>query len=68
MMCCDRGDGRGAGRVQCRAAGLVVGDVARGDSIREMARTLGETLPRIRRFPRQWGGFLRFGGSTGQVI
>lgn len=33
-----------------------MGDVARGDSIREMARTLGETLPRIRRFPRQWGG------------
>jgi hypothetical protein len=28
----------------------------RGDSIREMERTLGETLPRIRRFLRQWGG------------
>jgi hypothetical protein len=27
-----------------------------GDSIREMERTLGETLPRIRRFLRQWGG------------
>jgi transposase, IS30 family len=25
----------------------------RGDSIREMERTLGETLPRIRRFLRQ---------------
>jgi IS30 family transposase len=28
----------------------------RGDSIREMERTLGETLPRIRRFLRQSGG------------
>src|SRR5271166_1753188 len=28
----------------------------RGDSIREMERTLGETLPRIRRFLRQLGG------------
>src|SRR5262245_14728561 len=28
----------------------------RGDSIREMERTLGEALPRIRRFLRQWGG------------
>ena len=28
----------------------------RGDSIREMERTRGETLPRIRRFLRQWGG------------
>ena len=27
-----------------------------GDSIREMMRTLGETLPRIRRFLRQSGG------------
>jgi IS30 family transposase len=30
----------------------------RGDSIREMERTLGETLPRIRRFLRQSGGIL----------
>src|ERR1700741_4268730 len=28
----------------------------RGDAIREMERTLGETLPRIRRYLRQWGG------------
>jgi hypothetical protein len=28
----------------------------RGDSIREMERTLGETLPRTRRFVRQSGG------------
>src|ERR1700739_1189736 len=28
----------------------------RGDSIREMERTLGETLPRIRRYLRPWGG------------
>ena len=28
----------------------------RGDSIWEMERTVGETLPRIRRFLRQWGG------------
>jgi hypothetical protein len=28
----------------------------RGDSIREMERTLGETMPRIRRFLRQSGG------------
>src|ERR1700757_5009646 len=28
----------------------------RGDSIREMERALGETLPRIRRFLRQSGG------------
>src|ERR1700739_2862519 len=28
----------------------------RGDSIREMDATLGETLPRIRRYLRQWGG------------
>jgi hypothetical protein len=30
----------------------------RGDSIREMERTLGETLPRIRRFLRQSAGIL----------
>lgn len=28
----------------------------RGDAIREMERTLGETMPRIRRFLRQSGG------------
>jgi IS30 family transposase len=28
----------------------------RGDAIREMERALGETLPRIRRYLRQWGG------------
>src|ERR1700738_35957 len=28
----------------------------RGDAIREMERTLGETLPRIRRYLREWGG------------
>ena len=28
----------------------------RGDSIREMERTLGETLPRIRRYLRESGG------------
>ena len=28
----------------------------RGDAIREMERTLGETMPRIRRFLRQLGG------------
>ena len=28
----------------------------RGDPVREMERTLGETLPRIRRYLRQSGG------------
>ena len=28
----------------------------RGDAIREMERTLGETLPRIRLYLREWGG------------
>lgn len=28
----------------------------RGDAIREMERTLGETLPRIRRYLRESGG------------
>jgi IS30 family transposase len=54
----------------CVEAGMGVGPVGfsveqqnllwvmwrRGDSIREMERTLGETLPRIRRFLRQSGG------------
>jgi hypothetical protein len=39
----------------------------RGDSIWEMERTLGETLPRIRRFLRQ-SGFLPFRGSAEPVI
>jgi hypothetical protein len=40
----------------------------RGDSIREMERTLGETLPRIRRFCVSGVGFVRFRGSAGPVI
>ena len=40
----------------------------RGDSIREMERTLGETLPRIRRFLVSPVGSLRFRDSGGPII
>ena len=40
----------------------------RGDSIREMERTLGETLPRIRRFLRSPVGSLRFRDGAGPII
>jgi hypothetical protein len=40
----------------------------RGDAIREMERTLGETLPRIRRYLPESGGSRRSRGSAGPVI
>jgi hypothetical protein len=36
----------------------------RGDAIREMERTLGETLPRIRRYLRQWAASRQSYGSA----
>ena len=40
----------------------------RGDSIREMECTLGETLPRIRRFCVSRVGFLRLHAGAGPSI
>ncbi len=38
----------------------------RGDEIREMERTLGETMPRIQRYLRAAGGIPRLSGSANQ--
>ena len=40
----------------------------RGDAIREMERTLGETLPRIRRYCVNGAGCRRSRGGAGSVI
>src|SRR5215208_5504275 len=63
---CGGGDGCGSGRFSVEQQNLLWALWRRGDSMQEMERTLGETLPRIRRFLRQWVGSLRFRGSAGQ--
>jgi DNA-binding CsgD family transcriptional regulator len=57
MMCCvEAGMGVGPVRFSVEQQNLLWAMWRRGESIREMERTLGETLPRIRRFLRQSGG------------
>jgi len=64
MMCCDRGDGRGAGRVQCQQD-LLWAMWRRGESIRESERTLGETLLGSGGICDSRVGCLRFRGDVG---
>jgi IS30 family transposase len=57
MMCCvEAGMGVGPVGFSVEQQDLLWAMWRRGESIREMERTLGETLPRIRRFLRQSGG------------
>jgi hypothetical protein len=68
MMCCvEAGMGVGPVGFSVEQQDLLWAMWLRGESIREMERTLGETLPRIRRFLRASRvAFLRFRGDGGQ--